>query len=174
MFVRELKRKTTRNIGVVIVESYRNKNGLPRQRTIRHMGSVPKGPALDQLLRVAQLELQRLRAAKIPALFPPETLAELALAARRRRQADRPLPIADARKLAEESAWSSAFTRSSASSIRTSASTGCGPRGRKSRNAPSGRRSSCASRIPAAPNAPLRHRRPEVRSRSPARADLTA
>ena len=101
MFVRTVARKHTVNVSVQIVESFRNDDGKPRQRIIEHLGSVRPGPALDALRRLAEKRKFELVAARIPALFPPETLAERALAARRRRS-DKPLPIADARKLAEE------------------------------------------------------------------------
>ncbi|MCY4158971.1 MAG: hypothetical protein OXF48_05110 [Bacteroidetes bacterium] len=41
MFVRELKRKIIKNISVQIVESYRNEQGQPRLRIVRHRGSIP-------------------------------------------------------------------------------------------------------------------------------------
>ena len=103
MFVRTVTRKHSVNVSVQIVESFRNDDGKPRQRIIEHMGSVRPGSAVDALRRLAEKRKRELLAAKIPqpALFPPETLVERTLAARRRR-ADKPLPIADARKLAEE------------------------------------------------------------------------
>ena len=85
-----------------IVESYRNEHRQPRQRLIRSMGSAPEGPALEELLRVAEYEKVRLLEQRQPALFPPQYLAEQAVAARREREALGPIPIADARKLQGE------------------------------------------------------------------------
>ena len=102
MFVRTIKRSTTRNIAVQIVESYRNDHGQPRQRIVRHMGSVPAGRALDELRRLAQLELLKLHEDRQPTVFPARTLAEWAIEARLRRANETALPIADARQLSEE------------------------------------------------------------------------
>ena len=102
MFVRTIKRSTTRNIAVQIVESYRNDHGQPRQRIVRHMGSVPAGRALDELRRLAELELLKLHEDRQPTVFPARTLAEWAIEARLRRANETALPIADARQLSEE------------------------------------------------------------------------
>ena len=102
MFVRQIRRRHTPNIVVQIVESYRNEHRQPRQRLIRSMGSAPEGPALEELLRVAEYEKVRLLEQRQPALFPPQYLAEQAVSARREREALGPIPIADARKLQGE------------------------------------------------------------------------
>ena len=103
MFIRTLARRTTRNHAVQILESYRDAQGRPRQRILRHVGTAEPGPALDALLAVAELEKARLLEARRPALFPPATLAERAMAARQRRwKEEAPLPIRDARQLEEE------------------------------------------------------------------------
>ena len=103
MFIRTLARRTTRNHAVQILESYRDAQGRPRQRILRHVGTAQPGPALDALLAVAELEKARLLEARRPALFPPATLAERAMAARQRRwKEEAPLPIRDARQLEEE------------------------------------------------------------------------
>ena len=103
MFIRTLSRRTTRNHAVQILESYRDPQGRPRQRILRHVGTAEPGPALDALLAVAELEKARLLEARRPALFPPATLAERAMAARQRRwKEEAPLPIRDARQLEEE------------------------------------------------------------------------
>ena len=60
MFIRTVKRKNTENLGVQIVESYRNAQGKPRQRIVRNMGSAPPGSALDELVRIAEVEKQKL------------------------------------------------------------------------------------------------------------------
>ena len=46
MFVRTLRRKTTKNVTVQIVYGYRNTEGKPRLKIVRHMGSAPEGMAL--------------------------------------------------------------------------------------------------------------------------------
>ena len=76
MFVRTLRRKTTQNVAVKIVENYRNKNGQVRQRIIRHMGSVPDGEPLAALLRLAHLEIERLQEQTQPSLFPAESYVD--------------------------------------------------------------------------------------------------
>ena len=70
MFVRTLRRKTTKNVSVQIVHGYRNEQGQPRLKIIRHMGSAPAGEALQALLDVAALELHRMKEKQQPSLFP--------------------------------------------------------------------------------------------------------
>ena len=101
MFVRKLKRKTTRNIAVQIVRSYRNSDGQVRQRIVRHMGTAPEGSALEALVVFAELERRKLEEAEQPSLFPAEHSANVILAARQREQSKTPIPIADIRKLEE-------------------------------------------------------------------------
>ena len=101
MFVRTVKRKNTENLGVQIVESYRNSQGKPRQRIVRNMGSAPPGDALKELVRIAEIEKQKLLHNKKPSLFPPDTMAKIVIESRRRKQESKPLPIANARLLKE-------------------------------------------------------------------------
>ena len=56
MFVRTIKRKTISNVAVQIVKSYRNAQGLPRQKIIRHIGSYPEGEMLEKLIHIAYVE----------------------------------------------------------------------------------------------------------------------
>ncbi len=100
MFIRELKRKTTKNIAVQIVESYRNQAGKPRIRMIRHMGSVHPD-AVDGLVKIAYLELARIQEARHPTLFPAESYVDEVVAARKKKREDKALAIKDARKLHE-------------------------------------------------------------------------
>ena len=65
------------------------------------MGTAPEGEALQALVDVATLELYRIQEKAQPSLFPAEASANEILAARRRKQADQPLPIEDARALEE-------------------------------------------------------------------------
>lgn len=102
MFVRTVKRKNTENLGVQIVESYRNSQGKPRQRIVRNMGSAPPGSALDELVRIAEIEKQKLVHDRKPSLFPPDTVAKIVMESRRAKQEERPLPIANARLLKEQ------------------------------------------------------------------------
>ena len=102
MFVRTLRRKHTDNVVVQIVRSFRNDDGKPRQELIRSLGSAPPGPALDALLALAEVEKQQILSQQSPALFPSEVIADGIIAARQRKEAGRPLPIADARQLEGE------------------------------------------------------------------------
>ncbi|MXW15576.1 MAG: IS1634 family transposase [Rhodothermaceae bacterium] len=102
MFVRTLRRSTTKNVAVKIVENYRNKKGQHRQRIIRHMGSVPEGKPLEALVQLAHLEMVRIQEQIKPTLFPAESYVEEVVAARLTPKDTGPLPIADARKLEEE------------------------------------------------------------------------
>ncbi len=100
MWVRELKRKTTKNISVQIVESYRNKERKPRVRIVRHMGSVHPD-AVDGLVKIAYLELARIQEDLQPSLFPAESYVDEVVAARRKKRESKALVIKDARKLEE-------------------------------------------------------------------------
>ncbi len=102
MFVRTLTRSTTKNIGVKIVENYRDRQGRHRQRILRHMGSVPPGKPLQALLQLAELEMARMQEQAQPTLFPAESYVEEMVHARLQPKDTGPLPIADARKLEEE------------------------------------------------------------------------
>ena len=66
MFVRKVKRKTTRNIAVQIVRNDRTKEGKVRQKIVRHMDTAPEGPALDELLHVAECERLRIEEDRQP------------------------------------------------------------------------------------------------------------
>ena len=70
MWVRQLKRKTTKNITIQIVQSYRNKKGEPRVRIIRHMGSA-RPNAVDPLIKLAELELAKLQEGLSPLMWLP-------------------------------------------------------------------------------------------------------
>ncbi len=100
MFIRTVERQTTKNIAVQIVESYRNRKGQPRQRILRHMGSVPP-EAVPALEKLAKLEMQKLVEERKPSLFPPESYAERVIAARNTPRDSGPPVIKDARKLEE-------------------------------------------------------------------------
>jgi len=102
MFVRELRRKTTKNVGVKIVENYRNKDGETRQRIIRPMGSVPEGEPLEALLRLAHIEMERIQQETKPTLFPAESYVDEMVVSRMKPKETGPLPIADVRKLEED------------------------------------------------------------------------
>ncbi len=103
MFVRTVPQRKTGHRAVQVVESYRNQEGKPRQRVIAYLGCVPPGPALDELLRLAELrKAEEMERSRRHALFPPQTLAEAAFRARHGDREERPLPIADARRLRED------------------------------------------------------------------------
>ena len=101
LFVRKLKRKTTRNIAVQIVRTERTKAGKVRQKIVRHMGTAPEGPVLDALVQIAERERLRIEEDRQPSLFPSAHSASVILAARHREQPDAPIPLADIRKLVE-------------------------------------------------------------------------
>ncbi len=101
MFVRTLRRKTTQNVSVQIVESTRVPGKGPRQRIIKHMGAAPEGPLLDALVRLAHRAKLRLLEERQPTLFPMEYWAARVQGARQDSQSDQPLPIPDVRKLVE-------------------------------------------------------------------------
>ena len=92
MFIRPVHRKTTANVAIQIVESYRVGNKV-RQRILRHMGSAPKGVALEQLRREAELEMQRLKENRNHTLFPSQPLGDGIVRARQEPSPHPPMPI---------------------------------------------------------------------------------
>ncbi len=103
MWVRKLVRKTTRNVCVQIIQNYRDRKGNSRQRVVRTVGSVPPGPMVQNLVRLAEREIVRLQEKKRPSLYPNESRAQHIVQARKAPQGSEALPIADARKLEEVS-----------------------------------------------------------------------
>ena len=103
MWVRKLVRKTTRNVCVQIIQNYRDRKGNSRQRVVRTVGSVPPGPMVQNLVRLAEREIVRLQEKKRPSLYPNESRAKRIVQARKAPQGSEALPIADARKLEEVS-----------------------------------------------------------------------
>ena len=95
MFVRSVYRRTTANVAIQIVENYRVGKKV-RQRILRHMGSAPKGPALEALRREAEHEIQRLKENRQPILFPSLPLGNGVVKERQGPPPDQPMPIADA------------------------------------------------------------------------------
>ena len=102
MYVRQIPQRKTGNVAVQVVQSFRNEEGKPRQKVLRYLGCVPPGPALDELLRLAEIAKQEELGKERRPLFPPRSLAEAAFRARHAEAGERPLPIADARRLTEE------------------------------------------------------------------------
>ena len=82
------------------MESYRNKKEQPRQRILRHMGSVLPEP-IPALEKLAELEMQKLVEEQKLSMFPPESHAERVIVARNAPQDSGPPVIKDARKLEE-------------------------------------------------------------------------
>ena len=101
MWVRKLRRKTTRNVAVQIVRNYRNDQGKPCLEIVRHMGSVPEGEALESFVRLAAHEMANIQEGIQPSLFPAEGYVDEIMAARKRKQDAKKLPMADARELEE-------------------------------------------------------------------------
>ena len=102
MYVRQIPQRKTGNVAVQVVKSFRNEEGKPRQKVLRYLGCVPPGPALDELLRLAEIAKQEELGKERRPLFPPRSLAEAAFRARHVEAGERRLPIADARRLTEE------------------------------------------------------------------------
>ncbi len=102
MFVRTVPQRKTGHRAVQVVESYRNEQGRPRQRILHYVGCVPEGPALDELLRLAELIKAQLQHKRRPALFPPEVIAARAIAARQNRASKPPCPVADMQAVTSE------------------------------------------------------------------------
>lgn len=101
MWIRELRRNTTKNVAVQIVRNYRNDQGKPCLEIVRHMGSVPEGDTLEALVRLAAQEMVRIQEGIQPSLFPAEAYVDQIMAARTKKQDAKTLPIADARQLEE-------------------------------------------------------------------------
>ena len=95
MFIRPVHQKTTANVAIQIVEIYRVGDKV-RQCILRHMDSAPKGVALEQLRREAELEMQRLKENHNHTLFPSPPLGDGIVRARQEPSPHPPMPIADA------------------------------------------------------------------------------
>lgn len=102
MFIRVKTSKNSPKRSVQIVESYRNKDGKPRQRIVRHMGTALCDKELELIKNLADYVIAELEAKKTPSLFKPQELAELAIAARKRSKEDDELNV-NLKKIKEES-----------------------------------------------------------------------
>ncbi len=102
MFIRIKSSKNSSNRSVQIVESYRDENGNPRQRIVRHMGTASSDKEIKLLENLAEYAKAELEAKKTPSLFKPQELAELAIEARKRRNEDKELNV-NLKNIREES-----------------------------------------------------------------------
>ncbi len=91
-------------VAVQIAESYRNEDGKPRHRTIRHVGSVAHGDdrGLEELKRQADAICARMRLRDRPAALAPDTMADMAVHARQQRARRRRVPCPDLTQLQPE------------------------------------------------------------------------
>ena len=83
MFIRIKTSKNSPKKSVQIVESYRNKDGKARQRIVRHMGTALTDKELEAIKNFAEYVKADLESQKVPALFKPQQLAEMAIQARK-------------------------------------------------------------------------------------------
>ena len=68
--------------------AHRNAQGQPRQKIVRHRGSAPAGEIFRALLRLAEVEKQRMEEEVQPRMFPREEPVDLVLKARKQREQD--------------------------------------------------------------------------------------
>jgi len=102
MFVRVKSTPNSPRKSVQLVESYR-KDGKIRQRIVRHIGIAMDEDELERLRDLGEYVKAKLEAESQPTLFPAEDLAQLAVEARKRSEAqgDQPLNV-NLKKLREE------------------------------------------------------------------------
>lgn len=102
MFVRIKSTPNSPRNSVQLVESYR-KDGKIRQRIVRHVGIAMDNDELQRLRDLGEYVKAKLEAESQPTLFPAEDLAQLAVEARKRRQAQDEEPLnVNLKKLREE------------------------------------------------------------------------
>jgi transposase len=102
MFVRVKSTPNSPRNSVQLVESYR-KDGKIRQRIVRHVGIAMDSDELQRLRDLGEYIKTKLEAESQPTLFPAEDLAQLAVAARKRREAQDEEPLnVNLKKLREE------------------------------------------------------------------------
>ena len=93
MFIRVKKTPNSPRRSVQIVESFRE-GGKVRQRIVRHVGVAHGEDELDRLKELAQYIKARLLHERKPALFPPDTVAEMVIQSGREAAAARAgLPV---------------------------------------------------------------------------------
>jgi len=102
MFVRVKSTPNSPRQSVQLVESYR-KDSKIRQRIVRHIGIAMDDDELVRLRDLGEYVKAKIEAESQPTLFPAEDLAQLAIEARRRSEAqdDQPLQV-NLKKLREE------------------------------------------------------------------------
>lgn len=102
MFVRVKSTPNSPRLSVQLVESYRH-DGKARQRVVRHIGVALDEEELQRLRDLGEYVKAKLETDAQPALFPAEDLAQLAVDARQRgdAQSSEPLTV-NLKKLREE------------------------------------------------------------------------
>jgi len=102
MFVRVKSTPNSPRNSVQLVESYR-KDGKIRQRIVRHVGIAMDEDELQRLRDLGEYVKAKLEAESQPALFPAEDLAQLAVEARKRHEAQDQEPLnVNLKKLREQ------------------------------------------------------------------------
>ena len=102
MFVRVKSTPNSPRKSVQLVESYR-KDGKIRQRIVRHIGIAMDEDELERLRDLGEYVKAKLEAESQPTLFPAEDLAQLAVEARKRSEAQGHQPLnVNLKKLREE------------------------------------------------------------------------
>ena len=102
MFVRVKSTPNSPRNSVQLVESYRKDDKI-RQRIVRHVGIAMDNDELQRLRDLGEYVKAKLEAESQPTLFPAEDLAQLAVEARKRRQAQDEEPLnVNLKKLREE------------------------------------------------------------------------
>jgi len=102
MFVRVKSTPNSPRNSVQLVESYR-KDGKIRQRIVRHVGIAMDEDELQRLRDLGEYVKAKLEAESQPTLFPAEDLAQLAVEARKRHEAQDQEPLnVNLKKLREE------------------------------------------------------------------------
>ena len=91
MFLRTKSTPNSPRKSVQIVETYRNDDNRVRQRIVRHVGVAANDAELARLLQLGEFVKAGIEDERQPQMFPPDTLAELAINARRDPGA--PLPV---------------------------------------------------------------------------------
>ena len=100
MFIRKKTSPNTKKTSVQIVESSRTGNKVS-QKIIRHIGSAINDFEVEKLIELAEYVKARLEEESKPKIFPPEEIAELAIAQRKREKEEEELKV-QLRDLREE------------------------------------------------------------------------
>lgn len=102
MFVR-VKRKPNRpNVSIQIVSNVRDEEGKTKQKVLRHVGVARTEDELKRMKDLAEFIKADLEATHQKTVFPPEEVADLAIAEREKKEAEnKPIPVDDLRDIEE-------------------------------------------------------------------------